>query len=186
MTRPRSNETSGEESTESKSRRKREQLRFIATFLILITSLYLLIALRPVDEAIVTPFSRMVTVMSATALNLAGQGVIREGTIIRSSRFAVDVKNGCNGIEAVLLVLSAIVAFPATWRQRALGMIVVASLVQAFNIVRVSSLYIIGRDYPTLFDAAHVTVWQSIMFLVSIGLFMAWSSRVAKRREVSA
>lgn len=177
---------SSPEEDSSAARKKREQLRFIVTFLLLICGLYVLIALKPVDEAVVTPFSRLVTAMSATALNAAGQDVIREGTVIRGSRFAVDVKNGCNGIEAVLLVVSAIVAFPARWRDRLLGIAIVVTLVQAFNVLRVASLYVIGRDHPRLFDAAHVTIWQSVMFLVSIGLFMAWSARVSKRRPVNA
>lgn len=158
---------------------------FLVRFLLVITVLYVVLAVRIVDERVVTPFSRGITTISAVALNTIGQEVVWNGTIITNGRFAVNVKNGCNGLEALLIVVSGIVSFPARWRDRLLGLVLLVAAVQFFNVVRVASLYVIGRDYPRFFDAAHITLWQSVMVLFSIGAFTLWSSWVSKRREVA-
>jgi exosortase/archaeosortase len=86
---------------------------FLGKFLLLIAVLYTLIALKPVDRAVVSPWTRGVVEASALLLKLGNQGVITDGTVMSSKGFAVDVKNGCNGVEAMLLLISAMVAFPA-------------------------------------------------------------------------
>ena len=166
--------------------RKKRQLLFLLKFIVSIAVLYFVIALRPVDRSVVTPFSRGVAATSTAVLNLFGQHAVQLGTVIQGDRFAVDIKNGCNGLEALLLVICAIGSFPAPAIKRLWGVLAAAMTLQAVNIVRVVSLFIIGRDHPAVFEAAHVTVWQSLMFLVSIGLFVLWSSRVAPRSEVTA
>lgn len=163
--------------------RESERAWFLLKFAAAICSLYVVMALGVVDEHFVTPFSRGVTAVSAATLNGFGQEVTRVGTIITNGRFAVNVKNGCNGLEAVLLIVAGVISFPALWRDRLTGLLILIGAVQLFNIVRVVSLYIIGRDYPQYFDAAHVTLWQSVMFLFSIAVFTLWSSRVSKQRE---
>lgn len=104
-------------------------------------------------------------------------------TVLRTGGFAADVKNGCNGLEATLLLVAAIAGFPAAWRARVVGIASGVVLIQAINLVRVTSLVILGRDYPHLFATFHVTVWQVVIFLLTIGMFAFWSSRVAAPRD---
>lgn len=169
-------------SGEKSSAQRRAQFGFLLRFLLIVGVLYVLIALRPVDRSFVTPFSGGIAAVSSRVLNLIGSDVVTtRGTMMFSPRFAVDVKNGCNGLEAVILVVAAILSFPAPWRLRLLGAVASAVIIQAVNIVRVSSLFVIGRDHPNAFNSAHVVVWQSAMFLLSVVLFLVWSARVNRR-----
>ncbi|HVR43281.1 MAG TPA: exosortase H [Thermoanaerobaculia bacterium] len=157
----------------------RPRATFLLKFALLIVVLYLAVALRPVDRHVVTPFSEAITAASAWVLNGVGEPVVREGTMIRSPRFAVDVKNGCNGLEAVLLLVAAVLAFPASWKAKLIGVVGGTLAIEALNLVRVTSLYVLGRDYPHLFETFHVTVWQAVIFVLTIAMFLVWSARVA-------
>jgi exosortase H (IPTLxxWG-CTERM-specific) len=155
----------------------RSRALFLLKFIAIILVSYVAVALKPVDRAVVTPFSKGVTAASGVLLNAMGDKVDRQGTILRSATFAVDVKNGCNGLEAILLLVAAILAFPAPWKAKLVGIAAGIALIEGINLVRVASLYILGRDYPHLFETFHVTIWQGLIFLLTIGMFGYWSSR---------
>lgn len=157
------------------------RLRFLLKFVLIIAVSYVTIALRPVDRAVVAPFTRGVAATSAALLRSFGQEVRIDGTTMRSPTFAVDVKNGCNGLEALLLLIAAIAAYPASWKARLSGIVAGSVIIEGVNLIRVSSLFIIGRDYPRFFDSFHITVWQTVIFILSIGLFAIWSSRFASQ-----
>jgi exosortase H (IPTLxxWG-CTERM-specific) len=158
----------------------RRQALFIVKFLALIAVFYVVLALPAVDAAVVTPFSAGITKVAAVTLRLFGDDVVAQGTALRDGAFAVEVKNGCNGVEAMLLLASAILAFPSSWKIRAIGAAAGMLTIQIVNLVRVITLFLLARDYPRLFETFHVTIWQTVMFLLAIGIFLFWSSRVAK------
>ena len=127
------------------------------------------------------PFTEQIVAVSAAALRALGEPVLAEGTRIRSSVFAVDVKNGCNGVEAMLILVAAILAFPATARSRFLGIAAGTLVIQAANLVRVVSLFWLGAHHRELFDAFHTAVWQTALLLVAVGLFVFWTRRSGAR-----
>jgi exosortase H (IPTLxxWG-CTERM-specific) len=165
---------------------KSARIRFLVLFVLIIVVSYFVIALKAVDRAFVTPFSAGVTSVSAGLLRLAGQDVVNRGTMMQARSFAVDVKNGCNGLEAVIIVVAAVLAFPAPWKKKIIGLLLGFGIVEGFNIIRVITLFVIGRDYPKLFEAFHVTIWQSLMFVVSIAVFLVWSRNVTRSRPADA
>ena len=127
------------------------------------------------------PFTERIVAVSAAALRALGEPVLAEGTQIRSPGFAVDVKNGCNGVEAMLILVAAILAFPATARSRVLGIAAGTLVIQAANLVRVVSLFWLGAHHRELFDAFHTAVWQTALLLVAVGLFVFWTRRAGAR-----
>jgi len=127
------------------------------------------------------PFTEQIVAVSAAALRALGEPVLAEGTQIRSPGFAVDVKNGCNGVEAMLILVAAILAFPATARSRVLGIAAGTLVIQAANLVRVVSLFWLGAHHRELFDAFHTAVWQTALLLVAVGLFVFWTRRSGAR-----
>lgn len=159
----------------------RTRLRFLVRFALLIAVLYTMIALEPVDRTVIAPLTRGVTAAAAWLLEAGEEPIARSGTVLSTGGFAADVKNGCNGVEAMLLLIAAILAFPAPWKAKLAGLIAGVVLIQAVNLIRVVSLVILGRDYPHLFETFHVTVWQVVIFFLTIGMFAIWSSHVAQK-----
>jgi len=160
---------------------QRARLLFVARFLGLVTALYILISLEPVDRTFIASFTHGLTLASAGLLHLFGVQVQVIGTTMRDAAFAVDVKNGCNGIEALILLVSAIVAFGGPWKQRIAGVIAGALFIEVINLIRIASLFEIGKTHPALFEQFHLVIWQSVIILLSVVFFVIWSSRVAPR-----
>ena len=161
---------------------QRPQVLFLVKFFVILVAAYLLIAWNPVNDHVIVPFTAAIARSSGALLNLMGQHVTMNGTIISSPRFAVNINNGCNVVEAMLILLASIVAFPATIKARAIGLALGAIVVQILNAVRIITLYLIGAHYPRFFDAFHTAVWQIIVILAAIIFFLIWSSRVGQTR----
>ena len=160
---------------------RRSPARFLLTFGGLLVLFYVAIAIHPVNDRVVVPFTAGVARVSAAILNLLGENVTVSGTTIASRFFSVNIENGCNGLETALLLAAAVLAFPATARQRAVGFFGGFAAIQLLNLVRVVSLFWIGAHRPKWFGSAHALVWQSVVVLAGVALFVVWASRVARR-----
>ena len=126
----------------------------------------------------IVPFSRAIAVASAAILNLFGQHVTVSGVVLTAGAHAVSIQNGCNGIEAVVFLIAAILAFPATWKQRLIGLIAAIGTIQILNLARVVTLFLINRYRPDLFELFHLAIWQTVIGGSAIALFYVWTTRV--------
>lgn len=160
--------------------------RFLLVFFLTLVVCYSIIAFNPVNDHVIVPFTHLLSAGSGALLRVIGQPVTVRGTVIASSRFAVDVENGCNGVEAMLLLVAAIFAFPASWPSRIAGILAGSVAVQLLNFVRIVSLYLLGRYYPSVFQLFHTGVWQILIILLSVGIFVLWSIKFAQPRRVEA
>ncbi|HET7437395.1 MAG TPA: exosortase H [Thermoanaerobaculia bacterium] len=161
---------------------KRPQILFLVKFFAILLGAYLLIAWNPVNDRAIVPFTAGIARVSGALLNGMGQGVTVSGTTISSPRFGVNINNGCNGVEAMLILLACIVAFPASLKARAAGLVLGAIAVQLLNEIRIVSLYLLGAYQPRLFDIFHTAVWQIVIIAAAIVFFLMWSARVAPAR----
>ena len=163
--------------------RNRRELTFLILFAVLLGGSFTLVSVNWVNDHVIEPFTGGIARVSGATLDLLGQDVHMQGTIIRGSRFAVNIRNGCNGVEAMLIFLAAVLAFPAPWRARLLGLAVGAVAIQAVNLVRVVALYLTGAYFPSWFDASHTVVWQTVIILFSVLLWILWANRLGAPRE---
>jgi exosortase H (IPTLxxWG-CTERM-specific) len=165
------------------AKRRRPELRFLAVFLLVLAASFTLLSWRPVNDHLVEPFTGGVARASGVALRLIGEEVVRSGTVLRSPRFAVNIRNGCNGVEAMVILLAAIVAYPAPWRARLAGLALGATVIQLVNLVRVVALFLTGAYLPSLFDSSHTLIWQSVVILSALLLWLFWAQRMARPRR---
>lgn len=140
---------------------------------------FTLLSLTPVNDHVIEPFTGWIARASGVSLNFLGQGVTREGTALRSARFAVNIRNGCNGVEAMVIFLAAVVAFPAPWRARGIGLLLGVLVIQAVNLVRVIALFLTGAYFPAWFDSSHTVIWQGLVILTAVLLWIYWARRFA-------
>jgi exosortase H (IPTLxxWG-CTERM-specific) len=164
-------------------RRNRREITFLALFVVLLGGSFSLISLNWVNDHAIEPFTGGIARLSGAVLNLLGQHVALRGTVIQGPHFAVNIRNGCNGVEAMLIFLSAVLAFPASWRSRLAGLALGTLAIQAINLVRVVSLYLTGAYLPRFFDASHTVIWQSVVILCGVLLWVFWANRLPPRDE---
>lgn len=74
----------------------------------------------------------------------------------------------------MILLTAAIAAFPAPWRYRLIGLAVGLVSVQALNLVRIVSLFYLGIWHKPLFDWAHLYIWQALIMLDTLLVWMMW------------
>jgi exosortase H (IPTLxxWG-CTERM-specific) len=77
-------------------------------------------------------------------------------------------------VEAALILIAAMLAFPATWKQRAIGIVAGLIAVQSMNVVRVISLFYLGQWSMKAFDWAHFYLWPALIMLDVLIVWMIW------------
>lgn len=162
---------------------RRREIVFLVVFLLLLGVSFSVISLRPVNDRVIEPFTVGIARVSGATLNLLGQGITMRGTVIENHRFAVNIRNGCNGVETMLIFISAVLAFPAAWAARAIGLVLGILAIQVINLIRVVALFLTGAYFPKLFDASHTVVWQTVVILCGVLLWIFWASRFANPRR---
>ena len=167
-------------------RRNRRELTFLILFIVLLGAGFTLISVNWVNDHAVEPFTAGVARVSGGALNLLGQHVTMQGTVIRSARFGVNIHNGCNGVEAMLIFLAAVLAFPASWKSRLVGLALGILAIQVVNLVRVVALFLTGVYLPGIFASSHTVIWQTIVILFGVLLWVYWANRFATPAEPAA
>lgn len=158
---------------------RRRQVIFLVLFGALLAGGFTLLSVNWVNDHVVEPFTAGVATASGVALNLVGQGVAQDGTVLRNDRFAVNIENGCNGVETMIIFMAAVLAFPASWRSRLAGLGLGLVAIQGVNLVRVVALFLTGSYLPSLFDASHTVIWQTLVILSGVLLWLLWASRFA-------
>ena len=164
---------------------RRPESRFLILFLSILGISFTVIALRPVNDAFVMPYTTLIAKVSGTILGLLGEDITINGCLLRSPRFAVTIYNGCNGLITSLIFISGVLAFPSRWSAKLAGVVGGLLAIQAINLVRIISLFYIGVYLPELFNSSHIFIWQSLVILAGVTLWITWAHFFAAppRRE---
>jgi len=130
-----------------------------------------------------TSLSLLITRSSEWVLGFLGVPVAREARALYSPDgvFGMRLDNDCNGAWAHLVFLAGVLAYPTAWRARMLGAAVGTLVLFLVNLLRVTSLYLIGVHAPAFFRATHVYVWQFLIIAFALLLFVVWVDAVADR-----
>jgi exosortase/archaeosortase family protein len=114
-----------------------------------------------------------------------------------SGRYALTVVKTCDAMEANLLLIAAIIAWPLPasrplrqiwWRKPAAILVGVAALV-AVNVARICSLYFIGVHAPSAFELVHVELWPLLLIAIALAEFVLctiWLSRTGRQAAAAA
>lgn len=156
---------------------KNPRTRFLVTFAAIIVSLYVIVAIRPVNDHVVVPFTGLIAKATGGLLVLAGEPVEVHGVEVRGNGASIAIENGCNGLEAIIVLAAAVCAFPAPWKSRVIALIAGSVGLQLLNLVRTTSLYYFLKYRPSLFEVLHTSVWQTILVVAAVAFFLVWSSK---------
>lgn len=94
--------------------------------------------------------------------------------------FGVSIEPGCNGIEACIVLFAAVIAFPSSLRHKLFGLVAGFAAVQALNVVRVISLFYLGQWNTVVFNFAHEFLWQGLIMLDVLIVWLLWVRAGAK------
>jgi len=151
-------------------------LRFLALFMTSLLVLFTLDVLTVVEIHVIDPFNALLASMSANLIALFGGDAISQGKVIISigTGLAVSIERVCNGIEAVIILVSAMIAFPARWKHKLVGIVLGTLAIQSLNLVRIISLYYLHQWNSVWFEWFHSYIWQALIVLDALIMFLLW------------
>jgi len=151
-------------------------LRFLVVFAVLSILGIAALLIEPIDTGLIQPFSHELAAASAAIINVFGGDAAAQGAILSLVKAGggVEIANGCNAIEASILLGAAILAFPAQAGRRAVGAALGILMLQAVNLIRIISLLYLSRYAPNWFDFFHLYLWDALIMLDGLLIFLAW------------
>jgi exosortase H (IPTLxxWG-CTERM-specific) len=157
--------------------------RFFVIFLSVLAGLFLVELLNPVQAAVVVPWTSLLARASAFIVHMIDPTVISRGVVLQQSEppyFGVSIEAGCNGVEATIVLIAAMLAFPSSWKMKLWGLGLGFIAVQGVNLIRIVSLFFIGQWSLKVFEFAHLYMWQALIMLDVLVVWLLWMRYVAK------
>ena len=163
-------------------------IRFFLIFLGIQAVLFGVEMLNTVQAAVVQPWTGLVAQASAAIVHLFDPSVISYGRVLQSAKtgFGVSIEPGCNGVEATIVLVAAMLAFPSSWKMKAWGIGLGFIAVQAVNLLRVVTLFFLGQWNFKVFEFAHLYMWQALIMLDVLVVWLLWMRVVARRDPAAA
>jgi exosortase/archaeosortase family protein len=117
-------------------------------------------------------------------LNLTGRGVNVMDTVVSSPQFAFQIVDLCTAVMPMMIFTAAVIAYPSRVKEKVIGLVIGLIGIFLINQVRLVSLFYIGAYVPGIFETAHLLVWQSLMILLAIGLWLIWAYKYVRTSSV--
>lgn len=166
-------------------------LRFLLTFTATLLGLFILQLTAPAQQHVIVPFTGVLAQASAWLMGVFDASVVASGKQLLNGRTGqgVVIEAGCNGVEACIILVAALVAYPASWRVRLAGIAAGLVAVQAVNLLRIVSLFYLSQWNAAVFEFTHLYVWQALIMLDVVVvwlLWMRWATRSRYQGQVAA
>jgi exosortase family protein XrtM len=127
-----------------------------------------------VETGILVPTTTLINILTPEEhVSLIGR------TIVSPDGSRLRVTRGCEGIEMFLLLIAAIIAFPASLQRRVQGMLVGSALAYTLSLVRLMLLHYILRYSPGAWQALHGLVLPLGPVALMALYFLQWSQPAA-------
>ena len=105
-----------------------------------------------------------------------GEPIRQVGRAIESPRSRLNVIRGCEGIETLLLLVAAVIAYPASWAARGKGLFVGGVLAYVLSVARLVALHMALRHSPQAWEALHGLVLPLVPIVLVSWYFLHWSA----------
>jgi exosortase family protein XrtM len=123
-----------------------------------------------VEDAILSPTVRLINLVTP-----AEQAVLAGRWIVAPNSASLHVTRGCEGIELFLMLAAAIVAFPASLKRRAQGLIIGSLLAWLLSALRLMALHYALHYSPGAWEALHGLILPLAPVVLMALYFLRWS-----------
>ena len=159
---------------------KKDVLKFLSSFIILVLLLFTLSA-TDLFNLIREPLTNLYTWISGMILNIFGSNATVNGDTLSTSRFVINVKAGCDGVAPMILFWATVAVFPVKWKYKWPGLLYGTIFLFVLNVIRIISLFLAGVYVRSLFDFLHVEFWQILFIAFTIFVWVYWYRWAQKR-----
>jgi len=112
-------------------------------------------------------------------LNLIGLQTSQDQNTLNLENFSVQVVLECAAAYQILVFCAAVIAFPAKTRPKLLGILLAIPLFYFIDLLRISTLLIVGNYRPEFFDFVHLYTGQIFVIFIVILAWLVWIKKIA-------
>lgn len=145
----------------------------------LLLVLFILAQTSLAETLVFKPVASGTAKVAAMLLGLFNIEAETRGAIIQSGRFAALVDTNCTGLFVIFIYLSALLAYPGRAWGKVLGVALGVGALFCLNLIRVATLVVVGFALPEKLNATHYLIWQPVMIVAALCLWLFWTERVA-------
>lgn len=162
--------------------------KFLFVFGTVLLALFSIEMQQSVQIHAVQPFTAILADVSAALIMPFDDAVSATGRIIRhtDNQFAVSIEAGCNGVEAAIVLIAAVTAFPARPLQKVAAIVIGFLAIQAMNILRIISLFYLGQWRMDVFSWSHLYLWPVLIMLDVLIVFLLYLRYLARTNRETA
>ena len=133
---------------------------------------------------VVAPYARLSALVTARLLALLGVDFQIQGSSLTVSGKVFVVADSCTGSFVFLLLAAVIIAFPASWKEKLVGLTAGLITVVFLNLFRTLMIVILASRFSGSFWGLHIIVGQALIIAGTLGVFVWWAQGVGKGRAV--
>lgn len=158
-------------------------IKFFGTYAILffLYSFYLQNSQQSEGGYACAPITKTVADQSVWLLNVVGYNAKTEQNLeelsvklIIDGHYIAKVNEGCNAISVIILFISFIVAFSSRFVPTLLYILFGSLVIYCTNIIRVAIISVALYKYPKYDDVLHDLVFPSIIYGITLLLWIVW------------
>ena len=124
--------------------------------------------------------------ISSLLLNALGQGTTAIDDLIVGDAYSISIKNGCDGLETLAIMLSGIIVFPIAMRLKWPGLLYGTLALMVLNFLRIVGLYIVGKNFSkSVFDFLHEQGGFVIFTVLGVFLWIIWANWALNKRVLA-
>ena len=143
-------------------------------YLALVVGLSNLLLVAALDRTVLAHVRHGVAYLAAALLSLFRPDVRAVGERVFVGTSAVEIVNGCTGLDVGIFLASAMLVFPAPWRARLRGAALAFAIAFGVNFLRVLTLCVLNEGSQPAFEVVHVYVWPAFISLVCLATLLVW------------
>jgi len=140
----------------------------------LVLGLSNLLLVGAVDRAVLAQLRRSEAWAAAALTGLFRSDVRAIGDHVSVNGRVIEIVNGCTGLDVGIFLASAVLVFPAPWRDRLRGVALGFAVALGVNFLRVLTLCWLVDGSPRVFDLLHTYVWPVLISLACLATLFAW------------
>lgn len=130
------------------------------------------------NSSIIESFLQLNGLLAIESWNLFGNSGDVEGVQVMSNHFSFRVTAECTSIGPTAIFASAVTAWPSSITEKLWGIIAGTLALFIINQIRMLTLFFVGTHFPDYLDFAHYYLWQGLIVLLALGLWLFWIDKV--------
>lgn len=174
-------DTANIDKPKSKIKKFMPLIKFFGIFLGVIALYYIILI--TFNESIFNWYIELTAQLSGGLINIFGGNVTIEGIRIISESFVIFLSFGCEGSEAIMIFIAGVLAFPASFKKKIIGLSAGVLFLYFMNLFRIVILFYIGHYRIGSFDAFHneiLPIFFIIFSLIIWGIWIKWATKEKK------